>query len=408
MYDLNTIKRLTNDYGSPLYVFRVDDFIENYRIFEESFKSRYPKYKIAYSYKTNYTPEICRIIKDMGGYAEVVSDMELMAAVRLGYENDRIIYNGPYKGRKGIEHFMKGGILHVDHLHELTKLCDLAENNPHMQFTIGFRLNIDIGQNFISRFGLDVENGDLQKAFDMVSEVGNLHVIGLHCHIGQSRTIEAWKNRVRIMLAYADRYFEKPPRYIDLGSGMFARMNPALAEQFGAHIPSFEDYADAVAKAFHEHYKAFPMEDKPVLFTEPGTTLINSYVDFIGKAECIKRIKGREFVVFNCSKDNIGDICRIKNLPITVVPGGEPECECKEADFVGYTCLEHDVMYKGFQGRIAPEDYVVFENVGGYSNVSKPPFISENCAMVALKRDGEARVMKYRENFDDIFRTYVF
>ena len=366
MYDLNTIKRLTNDYGSPLYVFRVDDFIENYRIFEESFKSRYPKYKIAYSYKTNYTPEICRIIKDMGGYAEVVSDMELMAAVRLGYENDRIIYNGPYKGRKGIEHFMKGGILHVDHLHELTKLCDLAENNPHMQFTIGFRLNIDIGQNFISRFGLDVENGDLQKAFDMVSEVGNLHVIGLHCHIGQSRTIEAWKNRVRIMLAYADRYFEKPPRYIDLGSGMFARMNPALAEQFGEHIPSFEDYADAVAKAFHEHYKAFPMEDKPLLFTEPGTTLINSYVDFIGKAECIKRIKGREFVVFNCSKDNIGDICRIKNLPITVVPGGEPECECKEADFVGYTCLEHDVMYKGFQGRIAPEDYVVFENVGGY------------------------------------------
>ena len=90
------------------------------------------------------------------------------------------------------------------------------------------------------------------------------------------------------------------------------------------------------------------------------------------------------------------------------MPGGEPECECKEADFVGYTCLEHDVMYKGFQGRIAPEDYVVFENVGGYSNVSKPPFISENCAMVALKRDGEARVMKYRENFDDIFRTYVF
>ena len=66
MYDLNTIKRLTNDYGSPLYVFRVDDFIENYRIFEESFKSRYPKYKIAYSYKTNYTPEICSIREGRG------------------------------------------------------------------------------------------------------------------------------------------------------------------------------------------------------------------------------------------------------------------------------------------------------------------------------------------------------
>ena len=73
---------------------------------------------------------------------------------------------------------------------------------------------------------------------------------------------------------------------------------------------------------------------------------------------------------------------------------------------MGYTCLEHDVMYRGFQGTLAVGDYVIFGNVGGYSNVSKPPFISPNCAMIAVKGDAAA-LMKRTETVRDILATYV-
>lgn len=409
MYNLNLIKALEEKYGSPMYVLRQDDFINNYKHFVSCFEKRYPKYQLSYSYKTNYTPYICKIVKSLGGYAEVVSDMECTVAKRIGYTDDHIIYNGPYKGELSFDFFKNGGLLNVDNLEELRTLIGIANENSGKQFHIGLRVNINIGQSFISRFGIDADSDDLQKAFDMVKAVPNLEVIGLHCHVRQSRTVQAWKNRAEIMLALADRYFtDYPPRYIDMGSGMFAVMNPVLAEQFECDIPTFDDYADAVAIPFNEHYKNLPFEQKPILFTEPGTTLINSYIDFIGKATAIKNIKGQDIVGFNCSKDNLGDICKMKQLPITVVEAGREQETLSNANFVGYTCLEHDVMYHGFNGKIAVGDYVVFENIGSYSNVRKPPFISQNCVMIAIDKDGNTKVMKKAETFDDVFCTYEF
>jgi diaminopimelate decarboxylase len=296
----------------------------------------------------------------------------------------------------------------VDNLEELKHICNTADENPDKNLEIGIRVNINIGQHFISRFGIDSDSPDLQKAFDMVAAVKNLEVVGLHCHVGQSRTVEAWSNRATIMLALADKYFpNKAPKFIDMGSGMFARMEESLAKQFGDNIPTFEDYAKAVAAPFAEHYKHLPQEEKPILMTEPGTTVINSYIDFIGKVESIKHIKGREFVVLNCSKDNLGDICKMKKMPLQIVHVNKEQEMLNEAEFVGYTCLEHDVMYPDYKGSLGVGDYVIFGNVGGYSNVSKPPFIFWNCPMIGLKADGSCYVMKKGETFEDVFTTYV-
>ena len=402
------INELVAKYGSPLYVFQKEEFVKNYLHFEKCFKNLYPKYQLAYSYKTNYTPVICEIVKQLGGYAEVVSDMEYNVAKRLGYDNEKIIYNGPYKTELSIEHLLAGGILNIDNIEEVKKVCVVAEAHTEKQLKVGIRVNINIGQCFISRFGIDSDNSDLDLAFYLLKESG-VKVEGLHCHIGQSRTIQAWKNRAEVMLTLADKYFPaEPPKYLNLGSGMFAVMKPSLAEQFGDNIPSFEQYAAAVAIPFAEHYASLPEEKKPILFTEPGTTIVNSYIDFVGRVDSIKRIKGQDIVVMDCSKHMIGDICQIKQLPIDVICCSEEQIELNNANFVGYTCLEHDVRYTAYHGKLGGGDYVVFANVGGYSNNFKPPFIAPNCAMCELDENGNSRVIKRREEFDDVFITYIF
>lgn len=407
-YTYEEMKKLESQYGSPLYIFREDDFVRNYQDFLEKFISIYSKYQLSYSYKTNYTPAICKIVKDLGGYAEVVSDMEYTVARRLGYENAQIIYNGPYKGPLAEEHLLNGGILNIDNLQETERVCAIARSHPERCLEIGIRVNINIGQSFISRFGVDTDGEELDVVISKIKAEPNLKLAGMHCHIGQSRTIEAWSNRAEQMLALADKYFEQPPKYLDLGSGMFARMEPELAEQFCDDIPAFSDYANAVAAPLAKHYEKYPEKEKPVLFTEPGTTLINSYIDLIGKVDSLKYIKGRQFAVLNCSKDNIGDICKIKKLPIEILHASESQTRCTDMAFVGYTCLEHDVMYSGFFGDLSVNDFVVFANAGGYSNVSKPPFIAPNCAMIAKKDSGETRIIKRAESFEDIFMTYIF
>jgi len=310
--DKKTIERLLAEYGSPLYIFRENDFIENYNSFYNAMKTGYDKYLLSYSYKTNYAPYIAGLVKKLGGYAEVVSDMEYSIAKKVGYEDRQIIYNGPIKGELGYRMMLNGGMLNVDNLEELRYVCTIAQKSENDIF-VGLRLNIDIGQSFISRFGIDADSDDLQEAIAMINSQGNLHLRGLHCHIGQSRSPQSWQNRAQRMLEIVGSCFKDLElEYIDLGSGMFARMEKSLADQFDGIIPSYEDYAHAVGSVFSDYYKDCSYEDKPLLFTEPGTTLINSYIDFVAEVSSVKHIKGKTFVVLNCSKHNLGEICTLK------------------------------------------------------------------------------------------------
>lgn len=362
---------------TPQYVFQEAAFVENYRRFEECFTRLYPNYRVSYSFKTNYTPYVCSLVKKLGGYAEVVSMMEYRLAKKVGYTDDKIIFNGPSK-----ETF-PNCILNVDNLDELA----IAPNQK-----LGIRVNIDVGQNFVSRFGIT----DLDEAFRIAGD----RIVGIHCHISQARSLQAWEKRTKIMLEIADRYFpEGKLEYIDLGSGMYGDMGEPLKAQF-SNVPTYEEYAAVTAGLVAKHFQG---RHCPILFTEPGTTLINRYVDFVSKVISIKNIRGKTFVELNCSKHNLGEICELKKLPITVIPQGGEQLQLADADLVGYTCLEHDVVYRGFTGEVAVGDIIVFGNVGGYSLVSKPPFIRPNCRMVT----DTGVVIKREETFDEVFHTYA-
>ena len=401
-YTKETIESLQARFGTPLYIFDEVGFRANYDRLYSAMRSCYSKYRISYSYKTNYTPYICMTAKKLGAYAEVVSEMEYALAKKLGYEDRQIIFNGPDKGAEGITAFLQGCILNADSLDELEAICDAARSNPEKRYKIGLRVNLEVGQGFISRFGMDEK--DLATAFHGVSGVENLKIVGLHCHISRCRDIAAWRRRTDSMLRLADRFFDEVPEYIDLGSGMFGSMAPEFAAQFD-HVPPYEEYAQATAAVFAEHYRGM---DGPILFTEPGTTLVNRFMDCITKVDVIKNINGRWFAVLNGSMHNLGETCTLKRLPAHVIPGGAPQTEYESIDLTGYTCLEQDVLLPSFRGKLAKGDYVIFGNTGGYSTVLKPPFIRPNCAMAAEKPNGEFVLIKAAESDEDIFRTYVF
>ncbi len=399
---LNGIKA---QYGLPCYVFDEAAFRENYQHLLSSLRYWYPKYEIAYSYKTNYAPKLCSIVKEMGGYAEVVSDMEYEIAQAVGYESRRIVYNGPYKGPKLDEHITSGGILNIDNLEEVHRVIEVA--NAHGELLkVGLRVNISVGQKFISRFGIDADSDDLAHAVSLLQSCIYTRLVGLHCHIGQSRGLEAWRSRTVQILDLADRYIEGIPEYIDLGSGMNGDMAPEMKRQF-TNVPSYEEYAEVTAKLIAEHYSNLKDDEKPILFTEPGTTVDNRYIDLIAEVDSIKRIKGKDMAVLNCSFHNLGDVAGSVKLPIQLFPNSDDRQNYSDMDLVGYTCLERDVPYRGYNGELAKGDYIVFGNVGGYSNVDKPPFILPQCAMIGIDGSGNQYTIKRKETTADILSTYV-
>lgn len=397
---------LIKQFGSPLYVFHDMDFANNFKRLCHAFKKEYDNYIPGYSYKTNYTPHICKLVKSLGGYAEVVSDMELFVAKKIGYENSKIIYNGPCKGVMMEEHILNGGISNIDNEAEAIRVVELARQHPNKNLKIGIRINTDIGAGFVSRFGIETDSEAMNRVVEMIKSQSNLKLVGLHMHVSRARYIEAWQKRIDNILEAADKIIDGVPEYIDLGSGMFADMEDYLKEQFTIKVPSFEEYAKVVAGTMAKHYAN--VDNKPILMSEPGTTVVSRYLTLITTVKAVKEVRGRHIAVVDCDIHNAGETCQMMKVPYTHIICGDGEQSKTPIDITGFTCLEQDTLFKDFPESVKVGDMLGLRNVGGYSVVYKPPFIQPCCAMVAIKEDGSVEEIKRKETFEDIFKTYKF
>lgn len=409
---LDLLTKLREKYGNSFYLLDSRQFERNYHELIGAFRKFYPNSHIAYSYKTNYTPALCKIIDRLGGFAEVVSDMEYRIAIKAGVAPRNIFFNGPYKTYAAIEEALsQGGIVNIDASYELGLVKKIAASNQGRQLKIGLRCNFDIGDGVTSRFGFDVNSEDFRKAIDEISKIPNLKLTGFHCHFA-TRSLETWPPRAEGMLQLIKQYFTTSPEFITLGGGLFGKMGESLKAQFDAKIPEYHEYAEAVAAKVADFYSSLPESDKPKLIIEPGSALAGDVMKFAATVINIKDVRGKKIATVSGSIYNINPTLNKKNPPITVYhePQNSNEVEFyTNLDFGGYTCIESDYLYRGFSGNLAVGDMVVFENAGSYSVVLKPPFILPNFPILDLASESESlKVVKKQETFEDLFKTFEF
>ncbi len=400
------LKDLSNKYGSAFYLLESEDFENNCRELLDTFGKYYPKVNMAYSYKTNYTPKLVQIVDKMGGYAEVVSDMEFQIALRSGVSPERIIWNGPVKNSEKVrELLLAGGTVNIDSKYEIDTIRTIAEENPDITLNVGVRCNYDVGDGVISRFGVDIDSDEFDRILEFISSTPNVYLINLQAHFAK-RASEYWTKRAEGMLAAYEKTVSKhglKPERLDLGGGIYGKMPESLRDQLGIGDITFDDYATKAAKAFRDHFGDAP--DAPWLFIEPGSAVAGDSMRFVCRVETIKTVRGKTIVTVNGSQKNIS-MSGI-NPPMEVIPGGGDRCAVENADIVGYTCIEGDILQKDYTGDIGVGDYIVISNCGSYSLVMKPPFILPNFPVLDINGD-EVSVIKSAETFDDLFRTFAF
>lgn len=403
--DKMILDKLTAEYGDAFYVLDSAQFRLNFAELKKAFSDIYDNFNIAYSYKTNYTPKLCRIVDELGGYAEVVSDMEAEIALRLGVSPSKIIFNGPYKNYVSAERLLiSGGTVNIDSVYELAKLKDIIDRNPEKVLNLGLRVNFDVGDGVTSRFGFDTESDDFKKALKFVTGNKNVNFTGLQCHFA-TRRLDTWRPRAQKMLALLDS-LGIVPEHIDLGGGLFGKMHESLKVQFDSEIPTYEQYAQAVAPLFAEHYGK--RADKPLLLIEPGSALVGDCMRFVSRVVNIKTVRGKNIATLLGSIYNINPTLNKKNPPIEVVAMGKcRQTEYNDLDFGGFTCIESDYLYRHYNGELAEGDIVIFGNVGSYSVVLKPPFILPNFPVIDIS-GGRTETVKRGECFDDLFHTFGF
>ena len=246
------VSQLTENYGSPLFVFSEERLRNNIRHLQQAFTARYPRVQYGWSYKTNYLAAICNIFHQEGAWAEVVSAFEYDKARASGLPGSQILFNGPHKTRAALERAVhEKAHIHVDHLDELYLLEEIARTLGH-RVDISIRLNFETGytENW-GRFGFNIESGQAMDAAWRIAASAHLKLTGLHSHIGTFVLDQrAFAAQTRIMAAFMNEVEQRTGceiEMIDVGGG-FASHNALQGIYLPPEqvVPSFEQYAEAI------------------------------------------------------------------------------------------------------------------------------------------------------------------
>lgn len=406
----SSLEILSQRFGDSFYVLDDVQFENNFQNLQSAFRIHYPNTWIGYSYKTNYIPLLCAAVHRLGGYAEVVSEMEYELAERLGVPPTRIIFNGPVKSPSSMKRALVGGsLVNLDSMRDLDMLSQIARKNPLQSMEVGIRCNFTLRSDFVSRFGLDIEGDAFNTTLTTIDTLPNVDLVGLHCHF-PDRDLASYRKRITKMLDICKCMFhDAPPKYINIGGGYFSNMPDELKKTFTAEHVSFEEYAEALARPVAEFFGRGA--DAPKLFLEPGTALVADALHFFARVVDTRHIGNNRFATVQGSIFNISASARKTNLPVRVVRqnGALEHHALQPTNIVGYTCIEDDYLTRAFSGAIDVGDFVHYSNIGSYSIVMKPPFILPNVAIIRFdSNSGEPALVKVAEGFDNVFSTFAF
>jgi len=400
-----SIDELVSTYGSPLFVFSEKTIAGKVRELRDACSLRYPKSRIAWSYKTNYIDAICRIHHNEGSWAEVVSEFEYDKAVRNGVPDSHIIFNGPYKTQDALSKAFRGGAtVNIDNFDELV-VAERAAAEWGKVPTVGIRLNLATASTpQWSRFGFNLDNGQALNAVKRMVAGGKLQLTGLHCHLGtfihEPDAYEEAAGKVARFANYLRREHSITVDSIDLGGG-FASQNTLHAQYLPGSqaTPPLSRFVEGITNGLGE--LDCPAEAMPTLFLETGRALVDSGGFLVTSVVANKRLPdGQRSIVIDAGVSTLFTSFWYKH---DVVPAQPTQGLPEPAVIHGPLCMNIDVMRPSLVfPPVEPGDRLVFKNVGAYNVTQWMQFITYRPAVVLISPEGEHAIIRRRENLETI------
>lgn len=349
---------------TPIYITDIATFSKNITTFRDALRREYSNARIGYSLKTNYHKPFIDEVRRLGEMAEIVSPMEYNKAMLSGFSYSDIIYNGVISDiNTKVNIAEEGGIVNFDNV------SDVAEANLHETFVdVGIRLNFDIKNGVVSRFGVDVENTEEMSYLLDKSAHLYLRINKLHCHFSGARELYQFRRRVEMMAKYA-RLFNATT--IDIGGNMFGVLAPEFDAQYECVVPSLEDYAHAIGS---EMKRQFP-DESVQLIVEGGTPFVTNAMHLLTQIRNIKTIRGRTYVAVDCRNEDVGWTCRYKE-PVIQSLCAAPNVDCR---IFGCECTETDIIRREYSGPVRAGGKLLIRDIGAYSSNLVNNFIKYGC-----------------------------
>jgi len=396
---------LVAEYGSPLFVFSEKVMVERFHELREAVALRYPKVRMAWSYKTNYLDAVCRIFHREGAWAEVVSEFEFDKAVRNGVPPSRIHFNGPFKPRPALEKALsQGAAVHIDHFDELG-LAEKVAVDLRIRPKVGLRLNFQTdGTPAWSRFGFNVEGGQARDAVRRLKAGNQLDLAGLHCHLGTFiQEPDVYRQAAEKLALFANSIREEfgiVLEFLDVGGGIASR-NTLHAQYLPGDqaTPPLSRYAESLADGLS--VLNYPSNELPTLVLESGRALVDEAGFLVTTVLANKRLPDRRrALVVDVGVTVLFTSFWYKH---DVVPAQEFHGIPEPTIIYGPLCMNIDVVRDTLLfPPMRSGDRLVFRNVGAYNVTQWMQFITYRPAVVLISPKHEHAIMRRAETLETV------
>jgi diaminopimelate decarboxylase len=415
-YDKLDCNKLTQRYGSPLFVASKNYIVDRLNHIKKIFS--FPGYElvIGYSFKTNYLAGICRTFLDEGCWAEVVSEMEYELAKRLSVKGENIIFNGPHKTDEGIEQAISlGSILHLDNFQEYERVRAIAAKIK-MTAKVGIRFNFQYHNYIWDKFGFRFNEDELNCLFEDMAKQKYIDFVSLHNHCGtyilEPDLYRASVDTMHIIVKMALKH-GLAPHMLDIGGGMPS--TAPLREKYTAGYISGTDinlavYADSIAPGLERiknTLEGHGNNRELKLVIEPGRALIDEAVVLITSVVATKKGANNADITLIDAGVNILPTTTWYNRTPKVV--GKNSMRYEKQRLCGPLCMQIDVINEGiYLPELETGDQLIIPNVGAYNQTQSMQFIQCRPAAVLMDENMKPTLIQRKENFDDIFIRDVF
>ncbi len=414
--------------GTPLHVASARILESRYSELRAAFASYPAPVHVCYSYKTNRTAGVLRVLHRLGCGAEVVDEFELRLALQLGLSPEQIVLNGPNKSARelklAVEHDV--GLVVVDGVDEIRRL-DALGAAAGRQVPIALRICPDVkprGMNVSSgtgsrrtQFGLDLRSGEALRAVRETTARSHLRLRGMMAHIGSGihdlRSVGRSIERLLDLQAAAYRGGAQPD-LLDVGGGLGTRRSREFTtwellrylgtgrlpqQPSAAPADLVSRYGVTVCEAVTAGCGRRGLE-VPELVLEPGRALVSDAQVLLLRVGAIRERPGvGRFALVDGGAMTVS-MMFLSEYHSVLLANRDAPLEGATSVF-GRLPSPMDVVYRGMPlPRLRANDLLAVMDAGAYFTATETAFGGARPAVV-LVEDRCARVIRRRERYED-------
>ena len=389
---------LAERFGTPLYVYHAEKIKEQYEKLQKAFSGCDARF--FYACKALSNINILKYVNSLGGNLDCVSINEVKLGLKAGFSPDRILFTPNCVDFAEIEEGKNlGVIINIDNISMLERFGDKFGSsypicirfNPHIMG--GGNYKISTG-HIDSKFGISIHQ---MRHIERIVKSTRLQVKGIHMHTGSDiKDVNVFITGLEVMFQVAENFPDI--EFIDLGSGFKV---PYSEDDVATDV---DGLGEKVCEAFAKYQKE--KKKKLQVWFEPGKFVVSEAGYFIVKCNVVKQTTATVFAGVNSGFNHLirpmfyESYHRIENLSN---PFGNPRIYT----VVGNICETDTFAWDRKLPEVREGDYLVFYNAGAYGFEMSSNFNSRLKPAEVLVKDGEALLIRKRDEFDDLLKNQV-